>query len=430
MIFLFILYQLVQLTLAPLAILTIALWCLKRNIVHNLGQRVGLVPRTPAGKKAIWIHAVSVGEALSVQELIKLIKQEIPNAWCTVTIGTLMGYRMAYKNLPADSISYVPYDFLSCMLLAYYRINPSALIIVEADLWPNLLGLAKLKNIPSFLLNARISKRSEPRVFALKPIMRQLFSCFTHIFPQSTHDQTTLARLGIPAEKLTILGNLKTFNVLYKQRATSKIPACAGYQILLAGSIHPTEDQVYCTLFQQLKPDFPNLKLVLVPRHFTWHDQLVATLTSTNSPYKIYTEQNTSTAPLDLCQALTTNDIVVISRMGMLFDLYQQATLFFLGGTFVHVGGHNLLEPAVWGIPSLVGPYQSFCHDTLASLEAANAARSVRDAHELLKSTRELLENQELHLQMGRNNQTWVEQEAQHVEHILRLHVLQKLQRA
>lgn len=430
MLFLFILYQLAQLICAPIVILIIALWCLKRNIVHNLGQRVGLVPRTPPGKKSIWIHAVSVGEALSVQELIKLIKQENPNAWCTVTVGTLMGYRMACKNLPADSITYVPYDFLPCILLAYQRINPSALIIVEADLWPNLLGLAKLKNIPSFLLNARISKRSEPRVFALKPIMRRLFSCFTHIFPQSAHDYSTLARLGIPTEKLTILGNLKTFNVLYKQRATSKVPACADYQILLAGSIHPTEDQVYCTLFQQLKPDFPTLKLVLVPRHFTWHDQLVTTLTSTNNPYKIYTEQNISTEPLNLCQALETSDIIAISRMGVLFDLYQQATLFFLGGTFVPVGGHNLLEPAVWGIPSLVGPYQSFCHDTLASLVAVNAARSVRDTHDLLSSTRELLENQELRLQMGRNNQTWVEQEAQNVEHILRQHVLQKLQPA
>ena len=379
---------------------------------------MGFVKTSPPRKKVIWFHAVSAGEVLSLQEIIATIKREQPDSWCYLTVGTPLGLDMAKKNIPADTISYLPYDFLPCMLLAYTRIRPQAVIVIESELWPHLFFIAAWRKISLFLLNARISKRSEPRLHLLAPLVRLLFNCCTAILAQSDADTASFIALGVIPSKVSTLGNIKAFNVFQKRLQLPIQNTQPLYQILLAGSIHPTEDKVYLELFCQLKKEFPQLKLILVPRHFHWQEALLAHAHATG--YQV-AEWTNNMHDCTVESLLATADIVVVCRFGELFKLYQYATLFFLGGTFVRVGGHNLLEPAAWGVPAIVGPYHTNCLSTLEALKQHMAALTVNNGQDLAATTKALLENPAQLNAMRDANSQWIKKEAHRVENTMRL---------
>ncbi len=390
---------------------------LKRRRQDNWYERLGFVTPSPSNKNVIWFHAVSAGEVLSLQEIIASIKREQPDSWCYVTVGTPIGLAMAKKNIPADSISYLPYDFLPCMLVAYTRIRPQAVIVIESELWPHLFFLATWRSIPLFLLNARISKRSEKRMQILAPLVRLLFNSCQAILTQSDADSAHFLALGASPLKVHTLGNIKAFNVSQKRKQLPNQALAPNGYILLAGSIHPTEEKVFLELFCQLKPDFKSLKLILVPRHFHWQNTLIAHARATTYEVAEWTSHN---AHQTIGELLSTADIVIVCRFGELFKLYQYATVFFLGGTFVQVGGHNLLESAAWGIPSLVGPYHANCLSTLTALEHEGAAKAVNNPEDLLKKTKNLLESPTQINAMRAANNNWIKKEAHRVENTMR----------
>ena len=424
---LFVAYQLLQLVLLPILPPFIALGQYRRlrrgSYWHK--SRLGLIPACPRDKKVLWIHAVSVGEALSVQELIRLIKHENPNVWCHLTVGTTSAHKVALNQIPADSISFLPYDLFPCMLLGYWQIRPHTLMVVEGDLWPNLIMFAKIFKIPAFLLNARISKRSEWRFRQLAPLISTILNTFSHIFTQNNSECDRFISIGVGANRLSALGDIKTFNVVAKKEALPAAPSAAQtFNVLLAGSIHPEEEQVYLTLFNALKSDFPKLKLILAPRHFHWRSELEHRITAAGLTHVVWDEQSTN---FDLMTALNNHDVVAVCKMGELFKLYPHATIFYLGGTFVPVGGHNLLEPAVWGIPSIVGPHRAFRAATFEQMKQHNAARGVQTELELLATSRELLADRALAHLIGFNSSSWTKKEAQHVQTTLRQSLLTAL---
>ena len=425
--FLFVAYQLLQLVLLPILPPIIALGQYRRlkrgSYWHK--SRLGLIPACPRDKKILWIHAVSVGEALSVQELIRLIKHENPTVWCHLTVGTTSAHKIALSQIPADSISFLPYDLFPCMLLGYWQIQPHTLIVVEGDLWPNLIMFAKVFNVPAFLLNARISKRSEGRFRQLAPLISTMLNTFNHIFTQSSAERDRFISIGVDSARLSALGDIKTFNVVAKKEALPTIPSASQtFDVLLAGSIHPEEELVYLTLFNALKSTFPKLKLILAPRHFHWRSTLEQKITAAGLTYGVWDERSIN---FNLTTELEKHDVVAVCKMGELFKLYPHATLFYLGGTFVPVGGHNLLEPAVWGIPSIVGPYRAFCAATLEELLKHDAARGVQTEAELLSMSRELLNNHTLAERLGTHAQQWTKKEAQQVYTTLRQSLLTDL---
>ena len=424
MIIFFLLYQILQILVLPFFITYIIVRKFKgKPVFGNLKERIGLIPiiqhisksKTPV----IWIHAVSVGEILSTEELINKIKQTIPNAICYLTTGTLAGKNIAQQKINCDYISFLPYDFLLPMLLAFKRIKPSTIIIIEAELWPNLLMLAKLKNIPAYLLNARINKKNQNRYLIFKPLLTTIFNMFKTIFTQSKYDKEQLQLIGTLKEKIKILGNLKAFNVLYKQKRNLTNPTILNTNnpTLLVGSLHPGELNIYLNLFTKLKSKYCNLKLIFAPRHFHWQKELINKVKATKYNYEIWTEKTNPKFNLEN----NSWDILLVCKLGELFNLYQHATIFFLGGTFVPIGGHNLLEPAVWSKVSIIGPQHHNCHVIAQQLNQHNALIIASDKDGLFNQTKYLLDNPNQTIQMGENAKKWLLQEADQVEQNINL---------
>jgi len=306
----------------------------------------------------------------------------------------------------------LPFDFLPSMLLAFKRIKPSSVIILEAEIWPNFLILTKWLKVPTYSLNARISERSKPRYQKFKFIFTPLFNIFKRILVQSQQDKINFENLGVNPQKLSILGNIKALNVLVKKEKLPKQDLSkAPFQTLLIGSIHPGELDIYLDMFKELKHNFTNLKLILAPRHFNWKNELINKVKSSKFNYYLWEKESP-----DLNTIFNTNDILVVCRLGELFKLYQLSNIFFLGGTFVPIGGHNLLEPAVWSKPSIIGPYYHNCKDIADKLEKENALIKAKDPKELLLQTQKLLNNSKLEKQMGQSANAWLEKEASFVQ--------------
>jgi 3-deoxy-D-manno-octulosonic-acid transferase len=441
----FVFYQVIQVAAIPLVAVYIILRKFKNKPVFgNFKERMGLVPKTPKDRDVIWLHAVSVGEVMALQETVKLIKKNNTNAIIYLTTGTLGGKAIAHKNIDADIISYMPYDFLPCITVALSRIHPKALILIEAELWPNLLMLSKIYGARLILLNARLKEKSLKRFSFVKAFSAQLLNLFTGIYTQTAGDKKRFETLGVEASKIKILGDLKAFNYIEKQKlnayaldpdlhrdddslgidlqdapgrtGVSRYPGFhrSNHTTLLVGSIHPGELDVYSNLFTKLRQEQPNLRLILAPRHFQWQDELVKKIQANQFRYFLWDDKNVPQAKIS--QLWKNVDVLLVCKLGALFNLYQECNIFFLGGTYVPVGGHNLLEPAVWSKPSIVGPDYHTCTHVANELEIAGGLLKVSNEQQLFEKTKLLVNNKALQEQMGNDARRWVSDEAKRVE--------------
>ncbi|MFH1644142.1 MAG: glycosyltransferase N-terminal domain-containing protein [bacterium] len=405
----FITYQVIQILLLPFFVIFLFLRKIKRKPVFgSFKERFGLIPKSPTNKKIIWIQAVSVGEVLSIQDLINKIKKEIPDSFCYLTVGTLSGKKIAQNKKIGDQISFLPYDLLPLMYLAYKRIKPFKIIIAEADIWPNFLYLAKLKKIPLFIINARMNDKSKNKYHKFRFIFKNLFNIAQKIFTQSEKDTNEFKILGVKKNKLETLGNIKIPNVLEKQKNTILPKINLNYPILLAGSIHTGEMDIYINLFKKLKITFSNLKIIIAPRHFHWQEELLEKLRLSQINFISWQDKYCN---ITIIEKLNNFDALIVLKLGELFNLYPFCNIFFLGGTFVPIGGHNLLEPAAWSKLSIIGPYDSNCRVIADELEKNNGLIRVKNENELFIQTKNLLENKK-YIYMGKNAHDWLEKEA------------------
>lgn len=409
-IFIFITYQLIQIIILPLFPIYLIIRKIKKKPVFgNFKERIGLIPKNKSKKKTIWIHAVSVGEILSIQNLIDQIKKKVPNSICYITTGTITGKKIAKKNLNYDYLTFLPYDFLLPIFVAFNRIKPNRLIIVEAETWPNLIYLAIYLKVPIYMINARISKQSEKKYELLRFLYRSLLKKFSLILTQSKYDTQKFKSLGIKTEIITA-GNIKTLNVLTKKNKIEKLLIKNKYPTLLLGSIHPGEIDIYINLYKKLKSKIIDLKIIIAPRHFHWKNELIKKIKETNYSFYLWEKNNLQINSIN--NKFKEIDILLVCKLGELFKLYQLADIFYLGGTFIPIGGHNLLEPAVWTKPSVIGPYYSNCSDIAKKLESINGIIKVNNEIELYNKSNELLKNPKSKKRVGINSYNWLKKEA------------------
>jgi 3-deoxy-D-manno-octulosonic-acid transferase len=342
-------------------------------------ERMGLIPSSPSGKKIIWLHAVSVGETLSLQALIAELKAADPHNYIYMTTGTTSGKRMAEQFCNADQVALLPFDFIIPMGIAWQRIKPSAVIIAESELWPILLMLPHLFNIPTYSVSRRKTTKATPWLQRFPFLFRFLLNTFTKIYLQHKSDSDFFTSLGVDSNKLSIMGDLKSWNVLQK-KMLHHIPQVSKDQhapIIMSGSIHPGEITTVMSAYQTVRTTEPSARLMLIPRHFHWMEQLTEICKHSGLSWQMLTQNSLST----IDKAHRENklpSITIVAELGVMFDLYRYADLFILGGTFVPVGGHNLLEPATWSIPSVVGPH----HQNVAHIVAAHqTTHAVAVAH-------------------------------------------------
>ncbi len=365
------LYTLLFYLLLPLILLRLAYRGFKAPAYRaRIAERFGFFT-PPDLSDCIWLHSVSVGETIAAAPLVKRLQQQYPNTPLVVTTMTPTGSAQV-RSLFGNSVFhvYAPYDLPGAVKRFLQRIQPRLLIIMETELWPNTVHYCRQQKVPVLLANARLSERSArgyQRFAALtQPMLKQL-SC---VVAQAEADKARFVSLGLPESAVQVSGSIKfdvAISAALQQRA-SELKAqwnnAGARQVLLAASTHEGEDAILLTAFQGLLSRFPNLLLVLVPRHPERFDQVASLAEQRGLITQRYSQQ---TVPDQSAQ------VFIGDAVGELMLWYGCADLVFVGGSLVNRGGHNMLEPAAWGLPVLIGP-SVFNFQSIAELLLAQQA--------------------------------------------------------
>ena len=361
-------------------------------------ERFGFV--TPQhNQRVIWLHSVSVGETLAAVPLVKALQQQYPNHRLMITCMTATGsdrIRAAF----GDSVdhSYAPYDMPDSVSRFLNRVKPELLIIMETELWPNTIAACHRRGIPVLLANGRLSQKSAQGYGKIKPLITPLLQSITAVVAQHIDDGARFVALGLPESKLTISGNIKfdlDIDSQLQRRAKqlrNRWQSSQRRAIWLAASTHSGEDEIILKALAEVRSvvETPPL-LVLVPRHPERFDQ-VADLCISNG--LTLARHSSSDAGDDA-------EIILGDTMGELMAFYGACDFAFVGGSLVPTGGHNIIEPAAWGLPILTGPHLFNFTEASRLLLEADAMRVCDNADSLAQQCVELINNQPRRETMG-----------------------------
>jgi 3-deoxy-D-manno-octulosonic-acid transferase len=360
----------------------------------------------PAARRPlIWLHAVSVGEVLAVSRLVQELTSALPDYRVAVSTTTRTGYELAYGRLGADRVFYSPLDLPWAVRNYLEMLKPTLLILAETEFWPNLLSGCFRRRIPVMVVNARISDRSWPRYLRLRRWWRPFLSRVSRVLAQSETDAERLTAIGCEPERTSVAGNLK-FDVrapslegaaqLFKQQGE-------GLRFVVAGSTLEGEEAALVEAWPKLLAAYPNLVLVVAPRHPERFNDVAALLKTSGVSWVRRSEW-----PVQL---LSPGEVILLDTIGELASVYSLASAAFVGGSLVEAGGHNPLEPAQFGVPVVMGPsYQNFrtIVDTLLERDALR----IVEKDELAAALIELLTDRMAAQNMGERARHVFEQQA------------------
>ena len=386
--------------------------CRRGNWRSGFGQRFGgygPLAQKLKGQRVLWLHAVSVGEAnLSVQ-LVEKLRGQLEDWDFVVSTTTTTGMGTLARKLPADVHRiYYPVDWAPFVGRAFQALNPAAIVLVEAEIWPNLFWQAKSSNVPVHLINARLSEKSFNgyRRYSLvfRPIFRSLHAAGVH----NKFDAKRLAELGCGRKNITVTGNMKFDSTTAPGVDTTDARALLREigvpdeaPVLVAGSTFEGEEELLCKMLPQWRREHPDLFLVLVPRHFERASALLENLKPMNLCIIRRTAMNNSSSEKP--------DVLLVDTTGELTAFYEVATLVFVGKSLTAQGGQNPIEPAALGRPMIFGPFMQNFKPVVQSLLEAEAAIQVADETELVEKIANLLENSEQRDALGRAAKVVVE---------------------
>lgn len=356
--------------------------------LYGWDKKLGFFPSPNLGDKVIMLHGVSVGEVIALENLIKNIKKTFPEYKIVITTGTRTGQEIAHKKYDniADFITYFPFDVPFCVRKFLNRINPSVIMIAETELWPTFAFHCKHRNIPLYVINGRISDSTFKAYRFLKPFFKQVLKNYTQILTQSNEDREKLIKIGASAEKTLVMKNLK-FDIK-KSDATIDIGK-GDSRIIIAGSTHKGEDEIIIKSFRILKKQFPDIKLLLAPRHLHRAAHAGELARGTNLPYGFRSDN----------AKFTDYDIIILDTMGELSKMYSICDFAFIGGSFNKTGGHNPLEAIVYNKPVISGPNIHNFRDIYWILTRSSSGKVVKTPQELVKYMHKLLSNKEFYNQ-------------------------------
>jgi 3-deoxy-D-manno-octulosonic-acid transferase len=347
-----------------------------RRYWHGWLERFGNAPRSEAN--GLWIHAVSVGEVQAALALVGALREAQPERPIWLSSATPAGRERALAVAGESvAISYAPYDLPWMLQRALRRFRPSLLIVVETEIWPNLLAECARSAVPVLFASARVSERSTRRYERFASLIRPALAAVVTVAAQSAADAERFVRLGVRRERAVVCGNIK-FDRVQDPGITARAHAlreryAAECFLWVAGSTHPGEESAAIAAHQQLLKRQAAV-LVLAPRHAPRFAQVAALLAAQGARF---------VRRGDPVEAGTAFDYVLLDTIGELSDFYAAADLAFVGGSLAEVGGHNLLEPAQLGIATLTGPHLFNAPEIARALLEAGAVRIVADADEL-----------------------------------------------
>lgn len=339
-------------------------------------ERLGWVPPLLPG--SLWIHAVSVGEVRAALPLIRVLLERYPERWLLVTTTTLTGSRQVRETL-GERVRhvYAPYDLPGVVRRFLRRTRPQIAIIMETELWPNLLRQCVTEGIPVLIANARLSERSARGYARIPRLTASMLQDITLIAAQGESDARRFRSLGAPRVEVT--GNLKydlklPDNLQEQGRQWRRKWLGENRLVWIAASTHGGEDEQILKAFSQVRAHWPSLLLALTPRHPERFDSVAALCREQGFNVVRRSEQR----PCAPDTAIFLGD-----SMGELLLFYAVADLAFVGGSLVPTGGHNVLEPALLGLPVLFGPHMFNFTEASQRLLEAKAAWQITDASEL-----------------------------------------------
>jgi 3-deoxy-D-manno-octulosonic-acid transferase len=394
-----IVYSLLIVLLLPITFVHFLFQTLRRKMGYTRKRlsRYAVIAK-PARVGGVLLHCASVGEVVAVQQLVNRILQAHPQLPITITTNTTTGAQRV-AELFAGKVThlYLPYDLGLFMGILLNKFKPRMVLINEMELWPNLVHSCWKQTIPVYLINARMSDKSLATYTKFPRLFAPMFAKFEAVCAQGQRDYDNYLALKIPSGKLILSNNIKfdmhidenewqTANQLRDKFDLSN------RQLLVAGSTHDLEEQVLIEAYKQLVDDYPNLLLVIVPRHPQRFEKA----------FNICQKSGLSSARASDNQAcLPTTQILLFDQMGMLRANFALAKIAFVGGSLADRGGHNALEPAAFGVPIVMGPHTYNNPAICQTLLDAGALYKVTDAQDIAQQCRIWLDNEEVRSAAG-----------------------------
>ncbi len=352
-------------------------------------ERFGFLPdsfRQPT-RGAIWIHAVSVGETLAVVGLVKELQQMFPERRIFLSHVTPAGREAGESRLPSISGRfYFPLDWRGCMRRVFRHLKPALLIIVETELWPNLLRAARESEVRVVMVNARLSDRSLRRYRAVGGFMRGVLGDVGRICAQTARDVERFNALGARSGSVLIAGNLK-FDAQpprlgeFTGMLNTALERAHRAPVMVAASTMAGEETLVLEAWEKIRASFPAALLILAPRHPARFDE-VATLLK-NSKISFVRRSILDIRDGRSVEQLAASQVLLLDSIGELAGIFELADAVFMGGSLVPTGGHNVLEPAYWSKPILFGPHMHNFRDIAQLFLEAEAAVQVRNVAHL-----------------------------------------------
>ena len=375
-----------------------------RRHLAGLRERLGACHRREDGQRCIWIHGVSVGEILAAAPLIEALEESLPDYEIVLSTTTSTGQEVAKKAYPGLRVIYYPLDFTWAVRRVLDAIRPDLVILVELEIWPNFLSEAYRRKIPVALVNGRISERSFSRYRYVRGWLFDPLGKVGRFCVQTERYADRFRKLGLPAEQIYVTGSMK-----YDQLKLSQVDGAEtredmgigpGETVLIGGSTHPSEELALVDAYRELRQEFSDLRLVLVPRH-TERAPEVAKIVREAVGEPVLRSQQVQAED----RSLKPGTVLLVDTIGELGRLYCAADVVFVGGSLIPHGGQNMLEPVAFGKPTVFGPYWDNFKEQVERLTAADGVREVKDARELTQVLGQLLRNPEEAQGMGKRGQ-------------------------
>ncbi len=354
-----------------------------RKYVGSFSQRLGYLPVSfnVDGDRSIWIHAVSVGEVLTARPLMADLRKRYPELRLFLSTTTMAGQQLARRSVrDADAVFYFPFDVAFVVRRTLDLVRPRLFLMVETEIWPVLLRECQARGVRTAIVNGRLSSRSFPRYRLIRPFMRRVLGDIDRFCVQSEESGRRFIELGADPARVSVTGSLK-FDSLGapgtmrgRDRVLRYFRVAPSRPVLVAGSTMRGEEGHVLRAFRRVRATAPNALLLIAPRHPERFDEVE----------QLCREDGWKTARrTDLAlDAEPRADIVVIDTIGELAALYQLGTVVFVGGSLVPTGGHNVLEPAVFGKPIIVGPHMDNFREIADACVAAGAIVRLDDARQ------------------------------------------------
>jgi 3-deoxy-D-manno-octulosonic-acid transferase len=381
-------YSLVMSLAAPVAFAIVLLRGVRdRAYWDHPAERFGWGRRLTA--PALWLHAVSMGEVAAAVELVRALRERHPDFPFVLTTSTPTGRARARALFGDDiDIRFLPYDTPGSVRRFLDRVRPRVAIILETELWPNLIRDCMRRDVPVVFASARLSAKSVAQYRRLGRLFADTVAAATLIAAQTPQDAERFIAVGASRERTRVVGNAK-FDIrlgrsVREQGRELRRKYLGSRPVWIAGSTHAGEEEQVLAAHSELRLENPDLLLLLVPRHPQRFDSVAALLTRLGIPF----DRRSDAAPIR-----PEAQVMLVDTMGELTTLYASSDAAFVGGSLVPVGGHNLLEPAVLGVPVITGPYNANAKDIARPLIEQGGAVEVADSRALAGALRRLLQD-------------------------------------